>query len=116
VAPWWSAGAGLAMGLLAGCRSLSPGKPISQLTPEETAGRAVFVAACARCHHAYTTDPLHGPSLYGVFRKPALPSGAAANEERVEDVIRHGRGMMPPAGDNLTEEQMQALLRYLHTV
>lgn len=100
----------------AGCHSLPPGKPVSQLTADEAAGRAVFVDACARCHNAYDTQALHGPSLYGVFRKPYLPSGAPARDERVEQVILHGRGLMPAAGGDLTAEQLQDLLRYLHTL
>ena len=62
---------------------MPPGKPLSALTPGEAGGRAVFVSACARCHNAYDTQALHGPSLYGVFRKPYLPSGAPARDDRV---------------------------------
>jgi mono/diheme cytochrome c family protein len=102
--------------LLAGCKSLPPGKPLAALTPEEARGRAVFVTACARCHNAYETQALHGPSLYGVYRKPYLPSGAPARDERVVEVILHGRNLMPPAGNDLTEQQLQDLLRYLHTL
>jgi mono/diheme cytochrome c family protein len=99
-----------------GCKSLPPGKPLSSLTPEEARGRAVFVSACARCHNAYETQALHGPSLYGVFRKPYLPSGAPARDDRVTEVVLHGRNLMPPAGGSLTEQQLQDLLRYLHTL
>jgi mono/diheme cytochrome c family protein len=102
--------------LLTGCKSLPPGKPLSSLTPEEARGRAAFVSACARCHNAYDTPALHGPSLYGVFRKPYLPSGAPARDDRVKEVILHGRGLMPAAGGELTQEQLQDLLRYLHTL
>jgi mono/diheme cytochrome c family protein len=34
----------------------------------------------------------------------------------VTEVILHGRNLMPPAGGNLTEQQLQDLLRYLHTL
>lgn len=102
--------------MLAGCKTLPPGKPVSQLTPEEANGRAVFVSECARCHNAYSTEALHGPSLYGVFRKPYLPSGAPARDDRVREVILHGRDMMPPLGGDLTEQQIVDLLRYLHTL
>jgi mono/diheme cytochrome c family protein len=100
----------------AGCNSLPPGKPLASLTPEEARGRAVFVSACARCHNAYETQALHGPSLYGVFRKPYLNSGAPARDDRVIEVVLHGRNLMPPAGGNLTPLQLQELLRYLHTL
>jgi mono/diheme cytochrome c family protein len=100
----------------AGCKSLPPGKPLASLTPEEARGRAVFVSACARCHNAYDTQALHGPSLYGVYRKPYLPSGAPARDDRVTEVTLRGRGMMPAAGRDLTEQELQELLRYLHTL
>lgn len=99
-----------------GCNSLPPGKPLASLTPDEAAGHVVFVSACARCHNAYSTEALHGPSLYGVFRKPYLTSGAPARDDRVLEVIRHGRNLMPAAGADLTERQLQDLLRYLHTL
>ena len=102
--------------LLAGCHSLPPGKPLASLTPEEAAGRAVFVSACSRCHNAYDTAALHGPSLYGVFRKPYLNSGAPAHDDRVMQVVLHGRGLMPAAGSDLTEQQLQDLMHYLHTL
>jgi mono/diheme cytochrome c family protein len=102
--------------LAAGCKSLPPGKPLSALTPQESRGRAVFVSECARCHNAYSTEALHGPSLYGVYRKPYLPSGAPARDDRVVEVILHGRNLMPPMGRDLTEQQLQDLLRYLHTL
>lgn len=106
----------LAVPLVEGCKSLPPGKPLSSLTPEEARGRAVFVSACARCHNAYDTQALHGPSLFGVFRKPYLPSGAPARDDRVTEVILRGRNMMPALGGDLTERQLQELLRYLHTL
>ena len=111
----WCLSLGLVLGAT-GCKSLPPGKPLSSLTPEEACGRAVFVSSCARCHNAYETQALHGPSLYGVFRKPYLPSGAPAHDDRVTEVVLHGRNLMPPAGGDLTEQQLQDLLRYLHTL
>ena len=107
----------LGIGLLAtGCHSLPPGKPLASLTTQEAAGRVVFVAECARCHNAYDTEALHGPSLFGVFRKPYLNSGAPARDDRVLEVVLHGRNLMPAVGRNLTEQQLQDLLRYLHTL
>ena len=110
-----------ALGLLlfagAGCRSaLPPGKPVSQLSPQEAVGHSVFQQQCARCHYAYDTQGLHGPSLLGVFRKPYLPSGAPAKDDRVMAVILHGRGMMPAFSNAIDDEQLQALLAYLHTL
>ena len=99
-----------------GCRTLPPGKPLAELNPPEAAGRVVFVSSCARCHNAYETQALHGPSLYGVFRKPYLPSGAPARDDRVLSVILHGRNLMPAAGGDLDQQQLRDLLSYLHTL
>ncbi len=101
---------------LAGCRSLPPGKPISALNTQEAAGRVVYQANCAKCHNAYSTQALHGPSLYGVFRKPYLPSGAPARDDRALEVILHGRNLMPAAGKDLSQQQLNDLLAYLHTL
>jgi mono/diheme cytochrome c family protein len=77
---------------------------------------AVYQQQCARCHTAYSTQGLLGPSLFGVFRKPYLPSGAPANDERVTSVVLHGRDMMPSFANAMDADQLQALLKYLHTL
>lgn len=106
-----------ALALMAGCRPpLSPSKPLSELTPQELRGHTVFVNDCARCHHANDERALHGPGLEGLFRQPYLPSGAPANDDRVTNVILHGHGMMPAFGNTMDEEQLQALMAYLHTL
>lgn len=105
-----------ALAAVTGCHSMPPGKPLSELTPRELAGRQVFLLNCARCHYADSEEGLHGPGLEGLFRQPYLPSGGAATDERVTDVILHGRAMMKPFGDRLTEQQLSALLAYLHTL
>ncbi len=111
------AAVGCAAMAISGCKPpLPPGKPVSQLTPLEMDGYNVYQAHCARCHVAYDTQALHGPSLLGVFRQPYLNSGAPARDDRVTAVVMHGRGMMPALGDRIDAQQMQALLAYLHTL
>ncbi|MDI3253270.1 MAG: cytochrome c [Bacillota bacterium] len=112
---WWFV---LLMVLAAlGCGpSLPPSKPLDQLTPLEAQGRQVFVGRCARCHRADSTAGLNGPGLFGLYRKKYLRNGAPANDDRVTDIIEHGRGMMPAMGNTMDEEQLQALLAYLHTL
>jgi mono/diheme cytochrome c family protein len=103
--------------LLAGCGPpLPPGKPLSQLTPEELRGHTVYGQYCARCHYANSQGGLHGPGLEGVFREKYLPSGAPANDDRVTAVIERGRSMMPAFGNDLDQQQLQELLAYLHTL
>ena len=104
------------MMLVAGCHHLPPSKPLDQLTPVEMQGHAVFQANCARCHYANTTHALHGPGLQALYKQPYLPSGAPANDDRVQAVILHGRNMMPAFGNTLDDQQVQAMLAYLHTL
>ena len=103
--------------IVAGCGpSLGPSKPLSQLTPQEARGRAIYDQDCASCHYANQTGDLHGPSLFAMYRKKYLPSGAPANDARVTPVIVQGRNMMPGFGNQLNDQQLQDLLAYLHTL
>jgi mono/diheme cytochrome c family protein len=102
--------------LLAGCKSTPPPMPLSELNAQQTHGHAVFQAQCAVCHYDRQTGSLHGPSLLGMYKKPALPSGAAATDERVTATILHGRNMMPPMGNAVDPQDLDDLLAYLHTL
>ncbi len=86
------------------------------LNAQQAAGRAVFDRDCGACHDAYSTSGKKGPKLKGLFREKFLPSGLPANDRFVRQTIEGGRGMMPEFGDSLTQDQMDALLAYLHTL
>jgi mono/diheme cytochrome c family protein len=108
----------LLLGLLAvcGCNRLPPSKPLSELTAQEASGRQVFVSRCSSCHSADTEKGMNGPGLQGLFRKPYLHSGMAANDAQVTGVIVHGRNMMPALGNTLSDQQLSDLMAYLHTL
>ena len=58
----------LAIGLLAACGcKQSPSKPVRPLTPQEAAGKQVFVNLCSSCHYADTDKGLYGPGLAGAL-------------------------------------------------
>jgi len=97
-----------------GCKSLPPSKPESEWTPQEARGAAVYRAHCQRCHYPTTTRGLNGPGLQAITKVKAMPSGAPPTDERMANVIIHGRNMMP--GTLVSDEQMQDLLAYLHTL
>jgi mono/diheme cytochrome c family protein len=99
---------------LAGCRSLPPSKPASEWTAQEARGATVFEAKCARCHYPTSTHSLHGPGLQALTKLKAMPSGVPPTDERLTEVILHGRGMMPPTP--LSDEQLTDLLAYLRTL
>lgn len=103
--------------LLAGCGD-APEKTDAELglNPQQASGRAVFQTYCAACHKAYSTSGQKGPGLKGILKKPFLPSGLPANDRFVRQSIVNGRGMMPPSGDAITEQQLNDLMTYLHTL
>ncbi len=97
-----------------GCKSLPPSKPESEWTPQEASGAAVYRVHCQRCHYPTTTHGLNGPGLQAITKIKAMPSGAPPTDERLTNVIIHGRNMMPAT--QLTDQQLQDLLVYLHTL
>ena len=102
--------------LLTGCHHTLKSKPLSQLTPTEMQGHAVFQSHCAVCHHPNSEQKLIGPGLLGMFQKPYLPSGAPATDARVRFTILRGKNVMPPFANVLDEQQIHDLLAYLHTL
>jgi mono/diheme cytochrome c family protein len=79
-------------------------------------GKQLYDQFCAMCHDAsdlhLIKDP---PKLDGLFAKPTLPSGAPATDDQVRKTILDGLGIMPPFEQNLDAEDVNDLLRYLHT-
>ena len=100
---------GMAAGL-AGCHSTPP------LTPQEAAGKHLYEIRCAHCHEdndlALKKIP---PDLHRIFDSKTLPSGVPATDEAVRQNVLIGKGMMPGFSGRFNEEQMSALLAYLHT-
>ena len=87
------------------------------LNPQQAAGRRIYDQYCDRCHAPYSSRGRRGPSMKHVFKQPYLPmSGMPANDDRVTDVIKMGRNKMPAYGQVLTQQQIEDLLAYLHTL
>jgi mono/diheme cytochrome c family protein len=107
----------IALLLAFGCKpALPPSKPLAELTPRESSGYTVFQSRCAGCHYATSLNSLHGPGLQGLYKKPYLPSGSPANDDRVTAAVLQGRNMMPAFANNLDAQQLADLLAYLHTL
>jgi mono/diheme cytochrome c family protein len=100
----------LACTILTGCHS----QP--HLTPQQAQGQHVYNVACAHCHEendlALKKVP---PNLHGVFTRKTLPDGAPANDAEVKRVIMNGKGLMPPFQYQMTQDQLNAVVAYLHT-
>jgi len=107
----------LVSAVLMGC-DVEPHKSDAELglNAQEAAGRRIYDNRCARCHYAYSSRSLQGPSLHGIFKKPEMPSGTPANDERATDVIRSGKSKMPGFGQVLSDQEIKDLLAYLHTL
>jgi mono/diheme cytochrome c family protein len=86
------------------------------LTRQETGGKHLYEMRCAHCHEdndlALKKVP---PNLHTVFDHKTLPSGIPATDEAVRQNVLAGKGMMPGFAGRFSEEQMAALLAYLHT-
>jgi mono/diheme cytochrome c family protein len=113
----WGAAITLAAIFMAGCGDPAP-KTDAQLglNAQQASGRQVFDHYCGACHNAYSSSGSKGPSLKGLYKKQFLPSGLPANDRFVEQTIVNGRGMMPPQGDALDQQQLDDLVAYLHTL
>ena len=87
------------------------------LNPQQAAGRRIYDQYCDRCHEPYSTRGKKGPGLKGVFKNKYLSlSGLPANDERVADIIRLGRKEMPGYSQTMSQQDMDDLLAYMHTL
>jgi cytochrome c oxidase subunit II len=66
-------------------------------------GEQTFTGACAKCH---------GPEGQGLIG-PEFTSANTADAEAVAQVVRNGRGRMPPIGEEWEDFHMEALTDYL---
>jgi mono/diheme cytochrome c family protein len=99
-----------AVAVLAGCRA------VPQLTPEQAEGKRLYEVGCAHCHEE---NDLHlqkvPPRLHNLFNRQTLPDGAPATDAEVEQILLSGKGMMPSFAYQMTRQQMEAVIAYLHT-
>ena len=87
------------------------------LNPQQATGRKLYDAYCDRCHEPYSSRGKKGPSMKGLFARQFMEkSGLPANDERAGDIIIHGRNMMPGFGQTMTQQQVDDLLAYMHTL
>ncbi len=87
------------------------------LNPQQAAGRQLYDNYCDRCHEPYSSRGKKGPGLKGVFKQQYLSlSGLPANDERMTDIIKHGRAKMEGFSQVMTDQQIKDLIAYLHTL
>jgi mono/diheme cytochrome c family protein len=80
-------------------------------------GKALFEKKCATCHATETTDRRVGPSLKGV-KDGKLPDaiGKEATHGNILQKINNGGNGMPVFRDLLTEDEKEALVKYVLTL
>jgi mono/diheme cytochrome c family protein len=108
----------LALLVLAGC-DIERRKSDAELglNSQQSAGRKIFDNDCDRCHRPDSSKGKKGPGLKGVFQHQYLPhTGLPANDDRVTDIIRNGRPDMPGYSQVLSQQDLQDLLAYMHTM
>jgi cytochrome c oxidase subunit 2 len=88
-------------------RALSPEQYESELARLSGSGQEQFIAACAKCHNVEGPQ-LIGPTLRG---NPTL-----SDQEQLAQLVRNGRGAMPPVGRGWSDAQVETLLRYTRRV
>jgi cytochrome c oxidase subunit II len=67
-------------------------------------GEETWNGVCAKCH---------GPEGEGGVARRIAGSAVLSDPAAVEDIVRNGRGDMPPVGAGWSEEQIEALTTYL---
>jgi mono/diheme cytochrome c family protein len=86
------------------------------LSEQESTGKQLYLGRCAHCHEdndlALKKAP---PDLHRLFGQQKLPSGGPANDAEIRRVVLAGKGMMPAFTGRFSDEQMAALVAYLHT-
>jgi len=102
----------LTLFLLDGCSSRT-GNP----DDSEQRGAILFAMHCSPCHEAMNPQlKVQPPSLRGLFASKSLPSGAPATDEQVRRTIIGGRGIMPAFDQHLTKDDVNSIVKYLHTL
>ena len=79
-------------------------------------GAAIFDETCSDCHHADETEDLIGPGLKGLFKRAKLPvSDRPVTAANVRRLLKTPFQLMPPF-DDLSEEEVDALVAFLKTL
>lgn len=96
----------------------TPNASNTAATGDLAEGKAVYVQRCALCHGQ--TGKGDGPGAKGLKPAPANHTDAtymsSKSDEELLNVIRNGKGAMPAWGKVLTEEQIQAVFKYVRSL
>jgi mono/diheme cytochrome c family protein len=81
-------------------------------------GKHLFQLSCCGCHGGKISNVAKvPPNLAGLFSRRSLPSGAPATDAQVRATILGGRAnIMPSFQGVLSDDQIDDIIRYLHTI
>ncbi len=80
-------------------------------------GQELFDLHCASCHEDPPPDlKKQPPKLEGLFQAKYLPSGAPATDQQVRKTVIEGLRTMPAFDQRLSDQDLNDLLAYLHTL
>ena len=98
--------------VLAGLRSW-----VTAEKPSDLGTRLFQSKGCGGCHFTDSQEAKFGPGLKGLFDRGNLPeSGRPATAENVRNQFIDPYEKMPSFAHKLTEEQVDAIIKYLKTV
>jgi mono/diheme cytochrome c family protein len=81
--------------------------------PANGSGADIYKANCVSCHAADGHGSAVGKSLHAAdFHSPQVQQ---QSDSQLADVIKNGRGNMPPFGSSLSDGQIAALVKYIRT-
>ena len=103
----------IAATLLAGSLSFAAQK---DKAGDAAKGKSTFEDNCAVCHNTANDEKKMGPSLKGLFKKPALKNGKKPTDENVLAVINAGGNGMPSYADMLNDTEKADVIAYLKTL
>jgi len=87
------------------------------LNAQQAAGRKLYDNYCDRCHEPYSSRGKKGPGMKGIYQRQYMElSGLPVNDERMTDIIVHGRSKMEGFGQVMNDQQIKDLLAYMHTL
>jgi len=88
----------------------------SQVSPAKAKeAKRLFKQKCAKCHGQDGAGSNYG-QIIGVTNLTDPEWQDRADDKRIINSIKHGRGQMPAAGEKLTEEQITSLMLYVRTL
>jgi mono/diheme cytochrome c family protein len=76
------------------------------------AGHDVYVHMCFQCHSTNEGEVRLGPSLFGEMKKPQPKKSAT----EIRTILKNGKGKMPSFQEKLTQQDVDNLLAYIHTL